>query len=224
MMTVDELDRIPWKNLTHAYGSAEDVPDLLRALRTASPDDKGDGTPLYELFGNIWHQGTVYEATAYAVPFLIDLAANPGTPDRIGILQLLAEIAKGSSYCAAHGNLMHDPNFEEKKAREQDWVSKAHDAVVAGFDAFVALTKEFGQVPFAAAHVLAQLASNAGRVAAIICAMLEKEERGLYRAGLLLLLGQVGDRSQSTLAALDRAVTDPDQTQRLAAGCSLSML
>jgi hypothetical protein len=54
--------------------------------------------------------------------------------------------------------------------------------------------------------------------------MLDSEERKLFRAGLLLLLGQGGDRSQRTLAALNRAVTDPDQTQRLAAGCSLSML
>src|ERR1700730_16507144 len=42
---VDELDRIPWKDLTHAYGSAEDVPDLLRALRTCPPDLRGEESP-----------------------------------------------------------------------------------------------------------------------------------------------------------------------------------
>ena len=85
-----ELDDIPWAQLTHAYGSAGDVPDLLRSLRTASPDLSGDESPLWQLFGNIYHQGTVYEATSYAVPFLIEPAADPETPDRNGILELLA--------------------------------------------------------------------------------------------------------------------------------------
>jgi hypothetical protein len=223
--SLDGLERIPWKNLTHAYGSADDVPELLRALRTASQDEQGDGTPLYELYGNIWHQGTVYEATAYAVPFLIELATDPQTPDREGILNLLADIAKSSSlFRSVHGNLLREPGYEVKKAREQTWAVNAHEAVAVGFDSFVAVTMESGQVRFAAAHVLAQLTSNAEKVAAIICAMLDNEQHELFRAGLLLLLGQAGDRSHVTLAALTRAVADSDQTQRLAAGCSLSML
>ncbi len=35
---LDRLDHIPWNQLTHAYGRAEDVPDLLRRLRTAPPE------------------------------------------------------------------------------------------------------------------------------------------------------------------------------------------
>jgi hypothetical protein len=38
---LDGLDSIPWQQLTHAYGSAEDVPHLLRALRTAPPNQSG---------------------------------------------------------------------------------------------------------------------------------------------------------------------------------------
>ena len=80
---MDRLDSIPWKDLKHAYGSAEDVPDLLRSLRAASPDNAYDeGSPLWCLFGNIWHQGTIYEATSYAVPFLLELAvtSHPSFP------------------------------------------------------------------------------------------------------------------------------------------------
>ena len=57
---LDRLDYIPWKRLTHAYGSAEDVPDLLRRLRTASREMTGERSPLWHLSGNIWHQGSVY--------------------------------------------------------------------------------------------------------------------------------------------------------------------
>ena len=68
---MEGLDDVPWHELNHAYGSAEDVPGLLRQLKTWPPDKRGEGSPLYALFGNIWHQGTIYQATGYAVPFLI---------------------------------------------------------------------------------------------------------------------------------------------------------
>jgi hypothetical protein len=152
---MDALDQILWKDLTHAYGSAADVPHLLRWLRTASSDLKGEGHPLWHLFGNIWHQGTVYEATSYAVPFLIELAVDRHTPDRVGVLSLLAEIANGTSYSDVHGNLRKDPDFERKRNRELAWVRQAHDAVAAGFAQFLDLTNESGDVACAAAHVLA---------------------------------------------------------------------
>src|SRR5262245_9266646 len=119
-----DLDRIPWKNLKHAYGSAADVPDLLRALQTASPNLRGDESPLYQLYGNIWHQGTLYEATCHAVPFLIELAANPKTPDRIGILGLLAEIRKGNSRDGV------------------EYEQLAHQAVSAGYPVYLQIAHE----------------------------------------------------------------------------------
>jgi hypothetical protein len=67
------LAEIGWSELRHAYGSAEDVPGLLRAV--ASGDAEAAKNAVHKLYGNIWHQGTVYEATAYAVPFLARLAA-----------------------------------------------------------------------------------------------------------------------------------------------------
>ena len=71
------LDEIPWHTLHHAYGTAEDVPQLLRQLQTAEPDADNEDSPLWHLYGNIWHQGTVYEATSHAVPFLIQLVEVP---------------------------------------------------------------------------------------------------------------------------------------------------
>ncbi len=54
---LDGLTDIPWGDLSHAYGPAEDVPGLLRAI--ASGDAKAADDAVHELFGNIWHQGTV---------------------------------------------------------------------------------------------------------------------------------------------------------------------
>ncbi len=50
---------------------------------------------MYELYGNIYHQGTRYEASAYAVPFLLELVADPTTPARHEVIQLVACLATG---------------------------------------------------------------------------------------------------------------------------------
>ena len=89
------LDEVDWSSLRHAYGEASDVPDLIRSL--AAPDRKTREDALYELYGNIWHQGTVYEATAYAVPFLIELLQHPELPERHDVVALLRELATGNS-------------------------------------------------------------------------------------------------------------------------------
>src|SRR5579883_1568825 len=96
---LDRLDEIPWKTLNHAYGSAADVPELLRALAGAGQRQED---ALYELHGNIWHQGTVYEASSYAAPFLIELATEPSLTRRDEILGLIGALANGNSYLEVH--------------------------------------------------------------------------------------------------------------------------
>ncbi len=68
-----DLDALPWASYGHAYGSAEDVPGCLRAL--AGDDDAAADEAQGELYGSILHQGSVYEASAQAVPFLARIAA-----------------------------------------------------------------------------------------------------------------------------------------------------
>lgn len=218
------LDAIPWATLTHAYGSAEDVPGWLRAQATASPDLSWKDMPLSKLFGSIWHQGTVYEATAYAVPFLIELAASPQVPRRAEILQLLAAIARGSSYRAVHGNLSREPDFEERKAQELAWVAAAARAVGAGLETFLVLAKEQGELRLAAAHVLAQLPEHAETVRPLLHALLEVEAQPLHRAGLLLLMAQCGDPSNATLPTLLAALDSQEEIERRAAVLSIAWL
>jgi hypothetical protein len=102
---LDELDRVPWAELDHAYGTGvgdrlhEDVPGSLRKLNEADPHDA-----FHALYSNICHQGTVYEATAYAVPFLAAVTAgNITTELRIELMLLLASIALAGSYATEDG-------------------------------------------------------------------------------------------------------------------------
>lgn len=92
---LEGLDKIDWSQLHHAYGEASDVPILIRQL--LSNDKTVIDNAIYELFGNIYHQHTVYEASAYAVPFLQELLNSPEiTKDtRMSIACLLASMTDG---------------------------------------------------------------------------------------------------------------------------------
>ncbi|MGV9456656.1 HEAT repeat domain-containing protein [Streptomyces sp. NPDC003635] len=84
------IDEVDWASMHHAYGSAEDVPALLRGL--ASADLAERETALDGLYGAVHHQGDVYDSTLACVPFLFALAACPLVPDRGAVVELLVSI------------------------------------------------------------------------------------------------------------------------------------
>ncbi|MFJ3891352.1 hypothetical protein [Streptomyces rubrogriseus] len=87
---LDGLDSRPWSSLSHAYGSAEDIPDLLRALAGADVDAAAEA--LSELYGSVLHQGTVYAASAETVPVMAGIAAaGHRTADVLALLGGMAE-------------------------------------------------------------------------------------------------------------------------------------
>ncbi|MGW5160571.1 HEAT repeat domain-containing protein [Nonomuraea wenchangensis] len=87
------IDAIDWASLTHAYGPATDVPDLLQALISHDPQVRQ--AALEEIYGSVLHQGTVYEASLACVPFLLAAVADPSVPGRAGLVELLAGIVSG---------------------------------------------------------------------------------------------------------------------------------
>jgi len=87
------LDKIDWNNLEHAYGNASDVPDLLRDLISKDPETQENA--LWELYGNIYHQGTRYEATVYAIPFIFQLIKAPDTPQKADLIRFTIDLALG---------------------------------------------------------------------------------------------------------------------------------
>lgn len=72
------LDSPRWAELQHAYGSATDIPSLLRQLSTL-PDAEGDAEPWYSLWSALAHQGDIFSASFAAVPHVVEaLASAPG--------------------------------------------------------------------------------------------------------------------------------------------------
>lgn len=88
-------EAIDWANLRACYGPATSVPALLRQLGSPLPGERTDA--ISALWGCLCHQGTVYEASAVAVPFLFDAAKTLEMPrtDRDQLLALVVHIGLG---------------------------------------------------------------------------------------------------------------------------------
>jgi hypothetical protein len=67
-LSLDDTRR--WADLKHAYGSAGDIPDLLRQLVTL-PASRGQDEPWFYLWSALAHQGDVYSASFAAVPHVV---------------------------------------------------------------------------------------------------------------------------------------------------------
>ncbi|MDT9701339.1 HEAT repeat domain-containing protein [Streptomyces sp. P17] len=84
------IDEVDWASMRHAYGSAEDVPALLRGLASTDPAERE--IALDGLYGAVHHQGDVYDSTLACVPFLFALASCPELADRGAVVELLVSI------------------------------------------------------------------------------------------------------------------------------------
>lgn len=79
-----------WSQLTHARGSAEDIPVL---LGQASPE--GSGQVWGDLWSRLCHQGSVYSASHAAIPVLAEMAQQWPVPARLEPILLAAAIVAG---------------------------------------------------------------------------------------------------------------------------------
>lgn len=93
------LDAVDWAGLKHNYGSAEDVPGLLRRCAGPDPEDAEDAAN--DLLNTLFHQGGwICPAVPAALPFLLRLAAAPEVPSRRTLLDLVAMLASEAGQVA----------------------------------------------------------------------------------------------------------------------------
>lgn len=152
------LDDVPWAQLQHSYGMADDVPGHLRAMQAGVWE--GRYPPSAQLANRIVHQGTRSQAAVHTVPFLVRMALDPRLVDRHRFVGLLVAIAIGldnnylpNGYDAREdraylANLRGDADDwarwigeaaddEQRKEREANWAQVLMDAeaVVCSYDA-----------------------------------------------------------------------------------------
>jgi len=88
-----DLDSDAWGELRHAYGSAADIPALLRQLPSAPIKSReSESEPWFSLWSALCHQSDVYEASFAAVPHIIAAAARRAPSGRSEYLFLAGTI------------------------------------------------------------------------------------------------------------------------------------
>ncbi|WP_026413253.1 HEAT repeat domain-containing protein [Actinomadura oligospora] len=209
LASLDGLDDVPWADLRHAYGAAEDVPGALRALARPGGDAEREEL-LDHLVASIYHQGgAVYSAGAAAVPFLVELAATPG-------LTLKAEIVELIGQFVALQNQMREPWRSNKHA------VSCRAALVAEHDTLVALLDDADRaVRTAMAALLWDYARWSPRAEDATTALISRDavESDLaLRVSLRLRGARAAARARETnassadaLAAAVRRLTAPDR-------------
>lgn len=81
------LDPVDWSAVYHAYGPATDVPAQLWAV--AIGDEPTRRAAWVELWVGVLHQGSVYDATAAALPAMVALAEWREHPDRADAIEMV---------------------------------------------------------------------------------------------------------------------------------------
>lgn len=127
------IDRIDWGALRHAHGPATDVPRHVAGLASADAGDRE--AALEALYGSLWHQGTLYPATAAVTPFLLALVDDDRTPDRPSLLLFLADLGRGAAigddacYLDTQQALAAGVPVLERRLRSDDEVERISAAV-----------------------------------------------------------------------------------------------
>lgn len=141
------------------------MPGQLLALTSTDPSVAD--AALSALFANIWHQYTVYPASAHAVPFLIRLTSDRRVFSREAILHLLSCLADGTSYHQVHAGMVPKSEAESadyKAAVEEELrhVRACRRAVIEGLPTYVDLLEDpVPAVRVAAAHLIATVGESA---------------------------------------------------------------
>jgi hypothetical protein len=198
------VDAIDWHALEHAYGPADDVPDVLRELLSTDPDTRAGAQ--WALYGNVYHQGTVYSATPVVVPILLKLLTDSTTPDRPWIVEYLAEVSLSVGNCEAYARWRGDSVPQEWLEPWRRAAAATYVAVREGLPLYLRLLEDADErLRRAAATALGRLREDAVTSSAALSVQLQHEERPSVRTALYLALADLAANPQVRRAGLTAA-------------------
>jgi hypothetical protein len=224
-------EAVDWAALGHAYGSAEDVPWLLRQVRSTDPKVRQE--TLHELFFTIVHQGTRYSATAPAVPFLVELATAPDTHDRARLVNLLAYAAVGYDEASLPDGIVtvdqlrHTTTTPGYQHEFGPWAVAAYQAVQAALPALLPLLDEDDdRLRREAAHLLAWFPSFTPASLPRLRGRVHHEPIRDTQATMIVAVGLLAGATGRTSEApwLSELPAGPDPILRWAAATALARL
>lgn len=209
-----------WAAVDHAYGPATDVPQLIRDL--VSEDVATRALAVAELSGNVIHQGTRFSAAPKVVPYLIELVAAAGVPDRALILSYLIKLVAGP-FSVRDGFWI---GSDSQGGPEQQAIAQAcHDAAVPGTAVLLDLASgRSHKVRTAAICLLGCLRVERTAIISMLKAHTAKETADAVRAAIafaLALLTKGGPRFEETLRSFHE--DDPAKLVRTTAAIMLAL-
>ena len=198
---LETLEQTRWDDVHHAYGPAGDTADHLRNLTSRVALVRRNA--IDKLIASICHQGSVYSATARAVPFLIEVAGGPSVPDRAAVLELLRFIADGSE--------VRDED-DGATSKHPAWLDELRRALRDGADVYLRLLDDDDvEVRTQAINVLTSLPALRDRSAPRLREAVANDASETVRAAAIVAIAQVSNSDYAeTNAQLVRAFeTDP---------------
>ena len=217
------LDEIEWHRLRGPYGTSKGVPAALRDLQAESAGKRAAAVGFLQ--EHLWHQGSVYEVSAPAVPFVADAALGPsmGRDDRIWLIVLLASTANGTSYLDVHRELNEEegmPVDETELERELRWVSDAREAVRQRLPEFIGRlrTENDSSTQIALAELAAQFPERANESLALVEELAEREPDDPRKLVLELAVAAIGGAAdrEDLLRRLPDDYYDSKETEEIA--------
>jgi hypothetical protein len=163
------------------------------------------------LYSNVWHQGTVYEASAYIVPFLLHMLTDDGPPAKSDLLHFLSALAEGNSHLAVHVRPDDDQakwqqtlaeqgrDFETDLQKELAEVDAVNYAVGEGVPIYLDLLEhEDAEVRRLSLYTLARLRGQTAEIVAHLQNLLPTVQDAEMRAAIVCALHDLmGDGTEA---------------------------
>lgn len=178
---LEGLEDVEWASLTHAYGSAENIPAMLQALNSAENQEAFEEA-LGRFINVVNHQGSIYSATPHVVPFLWQL------------LQTETNILRQSGHLAVligfleSSQVYHRSVYRSQRTPASPLVYETnielHKAVAGGREFYISLlTHPAVDIRASAMYLLSFLAEDAEPLLTVFAEFVVKETDEWVRAG-----------------------------------------
>jgi tetratricopeptide (TPR) repeat protein len=205
----DALWQIGWSEIEDASESGHRVPHLLLGL-LAENEDLSDHV-YTALYWHLCHQGTVYPATAAAIPFMMTLCQYERTPNLPALLNFLRNT--GAQPAAT---------LEEAAAEGHDAIVDCHAALTSAVEIFITLLEHREPMVRALASTLVAAAyDRADEMAGVLSSRLGREDSEMVRTSFLFSLARLA--SADAMFVVDAQLASGSPLVATAAALALVM-
>ncbi|KAF4331993.1 hypothetical protein FBEOM_14221 [Fusarium beomiforme] len=233
---LESIDSIDWSELEHAYGTAEDVPQLLRDLHSSDPEIRE--TAHDDCWSMIFHQGTRYSASAAAVPFLYSILNHPDTKSRRNLLFLIVSLAVGYTEHVLPKGIdvaeweEHIENQDDEEMQEHMMHEfETYEAVEEGLPNILRyLEEEEPQIRIMAAYALAFFPRRSDTSVTALFERLGREINSSVRGTIVLAIAVLyarvdnGTRKKDIIQKLQRSYAATKDDELFGWSCALSLV